>query len=214
MEELNSHTVYKEALYYACTMLIPSLEHYLGEEKRYYGKVKSYLDSIKGAKESGEQKMTDSDKDIYGKVLGLIRIQIKKDFMRLGNRRMSCADRIIIICRWILRIVEIIPDDPEGYKYQKESGTFSRVLEHMFDNIRNNSKNDKFTNLTKLIERSINNGEIGNISLLSIDLINSGLRNRYNDPRKKKELKIKKEKIIKSETKKLIGEIDLDQEDI
>lgn len=173
---LDSHTVYKEALYYICTLLIPNMEYYLEEEGRYYGRVKSYLDSIKLAKSQGEELITDQDKQNYGKILSIIRGQIKKDFSRLGNRRMSCADRIIIIIRWLLKIVDFIP--LENYKFQKQALTFSRIIEHLFDNIRNHSKKDVFNNMTKLIERAINNGEFSDTVLLSINLVNSTLANK------------------------------------
>lgn len=212
IESLDSHTSYKEALYFIVTLLLPNMEHYLEEEGRYYGRVKSYMDSMKLAKSQGDEKINESDKIHYGKILSVIRTQIKKDFNRLGNRKMSCADRIIIMSRWILKIADFIPKD--DYKFQRELTTFSRVLEHMYDNIRNHSKKDNFHVLTKLIERAINNGEYSEKSLLSIDLINEGLRKtRDDDNKRKKKLIIKTEKAILKEDQKLMKEIDFNKEE-
>ena len=103
---IDSFNFYKESLYYLCNLLIPNLEYYLQEEGRYYGRVKSYLDSIKLAEKNGKEKIDDTNTIHYGKVVSLVKNQIKRDFQRLSKRRMSCADRIIILMRWILNLIK------------------------------------------------------------------------------------------------------------
>ena len=205
---IDSFNFYKESLYYLCNLLIPNLEYYLQEEGRYYGRVKSYLDSIKLAEKNGKEKIDDTNTIHYGKVVSLVKNQIKRDFQRLSKRRMSCADRIIILMRWILKIIDFVPS--EDFKFEKESQTYAKILEHLYDNIRNKSKKDTFKVLTKTIERIMNGGEYGNSIVLSIDLVNTGFKKDLEGKRKKKEFQLDNSlEIFSEENSDVLAEVNL-----
>lgn len=142
----------------------------------------------------------------------LIKNQIKRDFQRLSRRKMSCADRIIIMIRWILKIIDFIPS--ENFKFEKESLTFARIIEHLYDNIRNKSKKDTFKVLTKLIEKIMNNGEYGSSMALSIDLINTGFKKDSEGKRKKKEYTLNNSlEILSQRSSIILSEIDLNKKE-
>ena len=205
---IDSFNFYKESLYYLCNLLIPNLEYYLQEEGIYYGRVKSYLDSIKLAEKNGKEKIDDTNTIHYGKVVSLVKNQIKRDFQRLSKRRMSCADRIIILMRWILKIIDFVPY--EDFKFEKESQTYAKILEHLYDNIRNKSKKDTFKVLTKTIERIMNGGEYGNSIVLSIDLVNTGFKKDLEGKRKKKEFQLDNSlEIFSEENSDVLAEVNL-----
>lgn len=114
--------------------------------------------------------------------------------------------------RWILKIIDFIPS--ENFKFEKESLTFTRIIEHLYDNIRNKSKKDTFKVLTKLIEKIMNNGEYGSSMALSIDLINTGFKKDSEGKRKKKEYTLNNSlEILSQRSSIILSEIDLNKKE-
>lgn len=162
---------YKEGIFDVCTYLLSEMKVFLEIENRYYGRVKSYMNNIRDAVKDSEKKTNEEDFDTYGRILYILRPQIYKDFSRLGKKKLSPADRIIVIIHKILSILESIDLQDEIFKYEREARIINKVITKMYDNIRNRGKEDSLYYLTDLIIQSISQERFGKKIYDQLDLI-------------------------------------------
>ena len=148
-----TRTEWKEGLLDVCDFLYTEMIVFLKEENRYFGKVKSYMNNIKDALRRCCLGATQSEIDTRGRVLNQIRGAIYSEFKRLGNRRLSTADRVIVIFRKILELNYRIEPETE-FRFSREMGTMKKVIDKLFDNICLKSKNDSLWKLSTVIQES------------------------------------------------------------
>ena len=160
---------WKEGLIDVCDFLRVEMIQFLSDENRYFGRVKSYMNNIRDALNRVSKDTTEEKAERYGRILGILRSTIYSEFKRLGYRRLSPADRIIVIFRKILEIISDIESD-ENFKYDREVGTLKKVINKLFDNICIRGKYDSLTKLTDLIQSSVLSGEYGKFSCDVLDL--------------------------------------------
>lgn len=162
---------YCEGIYDICSFLYTEMVYFLEKENRYYGKVKSFMNNIRDAFQSSNQKISEEDIEIYGRVLYIVRFQIYKDFTRLGQKKLSPADRIIVLIKNLLDLSDNIIINRDEYKFEKETRTIKKVIYRMFENIRNRGKEDSLYTLSNLINQSITDEKYGKISYNTFDLV-------------------------------------------
>lgn len=162
---------YCEGIYDICSFLYTEMVYFLEKENRYYGKVKSFMNNIRDAFQSSNQKISEEDIEIYGRVLYIVRFQIYKDFTRLGQKKLSPADRIIVLIKNLLDLSDNIIINRDEYKFEKETRTIKKVIYRMFENIRNRGKEDSLYTLSNLINQSIVDEKYGKISYNTFDLV-------------------------------------------
>ncbi len=162
-------TEWKEGLIDVCGFLRIELIQFLKDEGRYHGRVKSFMNNIRDAVAVLESQTTEDEIEVYGRVLSVIRNTISSEFRRLGYRRLSPADRVIVL---IHRIVEILENDTvnENFRYQRELGIIKKVIDKLFDNIRTRGKMDELPTLTDLIKRSMETERCGKFRCDVLDL--------------------------------------------
>lgn len=155
-----------------CSFLHAEMILFLKDEGRYFGKVKSFMNNLRDAFWSFEGGTTEEEMDSYGRVLGVLRSTIYREFRRLGYRRLSSADRVICIMKKILELIdEIELEESEGeFRYTREVNTCRKVINRMFENICIHGKNDDLTILSDLILESANSERYCKFTADMIDL--------------------------------------------
>ena len=146
--------------------LCSSLKLFLEKEGRYLGIVKSYMSSIDNAFERFNSNLEEEDYGIFGKILYLLKPIIVREFSRLRRKKLSEGDCVILIIRKLLLII----GESSDYSHKKEQKTILKVVNKLFDNIRNGGKKDvmyNFSNQVKLLKHS---GAIGKYTLDKLDL--------------------------------------------
>lgn len=167
--------------------LVVDLTEQLKEENRCFGIVKSYLKSISDAYGKIYPDVTEDDIEVYGRILYLLKPLLRKEFKRLVNKKLSHADSIICIIRKLLIIIEEVPE----FIYKKELGTIKKVIDRLYDNIRNRSKKDSLFNLANTIRTFMSEGKVGKYCLDKFTV---------------KDVEIKKEPLSGNNTKFDIGD--------
>jgi hypothetical protein len=152
-----SSPIYAIGILDVIDFLVVDLTEQLKEENRCFGIVKSYLKSINDAYSKIYPNITEDDIEVYGKILYLLKPLLRKEYKRLVNKKLSPADSIICIIRKLLNIIEEVPE----FIYKKELGTIKKVIDRLYDNIRNRSKKDSLFNLANTIRTFMSEGKIG-----------------------------------------------------
>ena len=165
--KLNS-TEWKEGLMDVCGFLRIEMIQFLKDEGRYYGVVKSFLNNLRDSLEHQESKTTPEEIEKYGRVLNLIKSSLCNEFRRLGRRRLSPADRVIVMYKKILELIDEIQVD--NFRYHREISTMKRVIGKLWGNIRNNGKNDSLFALSELIRSSVSKEASGRFRADVLDL--------------------------------------------
>ena len=137
--------------------LFVDMQQLLKEENRCFGIVKSYIHSISEAYRKINEGVGEDKIEIYGKILYLFKPLLRKEYKRLVERRLSPADADIGIMRKILSIIEEVPD----FVHKRELKTIKKVIDKLWENIRNRSKKDNFFNLANQIKTYMSKGQIG-----------------------------------------------------
>lgn len=133
------------------------MKQFLKDEERCFGIVKSYINSIDDAFGKIKADMREEDIPIYGKILYLYKPILRKEFDRLTSKTLSSADAVIVIIRKLLTIIEEVPD----YEHKREVKTIHKIIDKLYDNIRNHAKKDSLYNLGNIIKTYMTEGKIG-----------------------------------------------------
>lgn len=166
--ETVSPLVIKEGILDICGYLCLELKYFLEKENRYYGTLKSYVKDMTISFSRMNQKVSEEDMEIYGKILWVLRPQIYFDFKRLGKKRLSHSDRVMVLMK---RLLDYSGDDLTDFRFQKELGTVHKLVNRMYDNIKNPGKDNKLYSLKELVENSVYSGKIGKVVCNKLDLI-------------------------------------------
>ena len=146
--------------------LCSSLKIFLEKEGRFLGIVKSYMSSIDDAFNRFNNSLEEEDYEVFGRILYLLKPIIIREFSRLKRKRLSEGDCVILIIRKLLTIIEECPE----YSNKKELKTILKIINKLFDNIRNKGKKDVMYNFSNQVKILKNSGNVGKYSLDKLDL--------------------------------------------
>lgn len=163
--------LYSEGLLDITQFLCSELEIFLGEEGRYMGITKSYVHSIHESFSKMNKKVSESDIEVYGKILYLFKPLLKREFRRLKSKKLSSGDSIIVMINKILEI--IFTEKTQQFKYNKELRTIRKIINKFYENIRNPKKKDPLYILSNTIKLYKESGKIGKFPLDQFSLIDS-----------------------------------------
>jgi len=153
--------VYTDSLLDIIDFLFTDLIVLLKEENRCFGIVKSYIHSIYTAYEKIHADTDEDSIETYGRILFLFKPLLKREFNRLVDKRLSPADADICIIRKILGII----DEVEDYHFKREVGTIKKIIDKLWENIRNRAKKDSLFVLASTVRNHKLTGSIGRHSL-------------------------------------------------
>lgn len=178
-----SEDLFSSGLLDITDFLCSSLKEFLNKEERFLGIVKSYINSMDRAYEYFNKDLTESDADIYGKVLFLLKPLIVREFLRLRRKKLSEGDCVILMIR---KILNIIKEEVSEYSHMKEVKTLLKIINRLFDNIKHRSKTDSMYNFSNQIRILLKSGAIGKYQLnkLSLTLL-KGNKEVYSGPESK-----------------------------
>jgi hypothetical protein len=146
--------VYASGLTRLVEYMLVDLNDLLEKEGRRFGIVLSYLDSIY----QECQKMTlDNDDETSERIIYLFKPLILAEHKRLTKKHLSKADSVITLLRKLLEIIQNVTDFP----YQKEIDSLKKIVDKLWDNIRNKSKLTSLENFEKTITDFMEEGVIG-----------------------------------------------------
>lgn len=161
-----SEDLFSSGLIDVTDFLCISLKNFLEKENRFIGIVKSYINSMNSAYERFNSDLCDEDSEIYGRILYLIKPIIIKEFHRLRNKKLSEGDCVILIIRKILNIVL----ENLEYSHKKEAKTLLKIINCMYDNIRNRGKKDSMYIFSNSIKNLKQSGSVGKYSIDQLEL--------------------------------------------
>lgn len=143
-----------------------NLKTFLEKEGRYLGIVKSYTNSMDKAFDKFNEDLSDEDISVFGKILYLLKPTLVREFLRLRNKKLSEGDCTILMIRRLLNIINENPD----YSHKKEVKTLLKIINSMYDNIRNKNKKDSMYNFSNTIKNLKQSGSIGKYSIDTLEL--------------------------------------------
>lgn len=140
---------FNEGLIDIAGFLFFDLKEQLIKESRFKGIMIKYDETIKSLYLNIQRDVTENDIDAFGKQLYMFKLVLKSEQSRLIKKRLSPADSIICLIRKLFIIAkEGIPSD---YKNLDNINKISGIVEKVWENIRNRSKNDSMFSLSNLI---------------------------------------------------------------
>ena len=151
-----STTDWNESLFDVCSFLLTELQCYMEKEGRNFGIVKSYFNSIKEAISKFNNGVSEESINKYGSVLFLLKPILSSSFKKLNLRGLSEADSIIVV---INKILSTIDRDDCIHKHEVE--TVSKVIENLWNNIRNKQKFSSLNFLVNTIKEFREKGYTG-----------------------------------------------------
>jgi len=151
-----STTDWNESLFDVCSFLLTELQSYMEKEGRNFGIVKSYFNSIREAISKFNNGVSEESINKYGSVLFLLKPILSSSFKKLNLRGLSEADSIIVV---INKILSTIDRDDCIHKHEVE--TVSKVIENLWNNIRNKQKFSSLNFLVNTIKEFREKGYTG-----------------------------------------------------
>lgn len=182
---------YCEALLDICQFLHCEMQYFLECDGRFRGGAKTYWCNMREAWKKMNRSVTEEDIELYGQILFILRSSIYKEFSRLKVKRLSAADRIIVIIKKTIEIAkEYIPED---FRFKRELESAYKANMKMYDNIRNWGKKDALYVYSNKVRNAIDDKKVGKYPLDDFDLYHVEFP-------KPKTLEIRGEKMVMSET--------------
>ena len=152
--EYVSPGIYASGLTRLTEYMMADLSDLLEAEGRRFGIVLSYLASIT---QECQKMALENDDETSEKIIFLFKPLIISEYRRLVKKHLSKADSVIVLLVKMLEIISQVPDFP----YQKEIGSLQKIIEKLFDNIRNKAKYTGLDYLEKTITEFMEEGIIG-----------------------------------------------------
>lgn len=182
---------YCEALLDICQFLHCEMKYFLECDGRFRGAAKTFWCNMREAWKRMNLSVSEEDIEKYGRVLFILRSTVYKEFSRLKNRKLSSADRIIVIIKKTLELAKEY--SPEDFRFKRELESAYKANLKMFENIRNWGKKDSLFTYSNKIHHIIDEKRLGNYALDDFDLYHVEFP-------KPKILELRGEKTIMSET--------------
>lgn len=189
-----SEEVYISSLFDTVQFLVFDLETYCKEENRYFGIMPTYFRTMKTEFSSFNRGCTDDLCNIYGKTFYLYKPVIVKEFCKLETRRLSKADRLIVMVK---RILDMLEEEGSKREYVKLDNikNVNIIITKMFDRIRNEGKKAGLNWMIKTMRQNIETGIVGKICIDEFSMQSEiEKREHYKQP-------VKNDGVIMEETK-------------
>lgn len=156
-----SDEVFSNSILDMIHLLFIELSKLLEKENRFFGIVTSYMNSVQDVFDKIDETTNEDDYEVFGRAMYLFKPLIYKSYRKLRKRKVSPADCIIVI---IKSLTEYLKSN-EPIRYQKELKSLDKIITKLFDNIRNNGKNQKLTQLVEFVKYYREIGILGKYSL-------------------------------------------------
>ena len=157
-----SDDVYICGLFDIVQWLVFDMEGFAKEEGRYFGIMPTHFYNMKQAFSRFNKGCTEDMCDIYGKIFYLFKPLIINEYGKLGDRKLSKADRIIVISKRILDLLVSIGEERDHEKLEPMKSV-QEIITKMFNRIRNDGKNIELRRLIALMKQYIDKGVVGKI---------------------------------------------------
>ena len=166
-----SEEVYLSSLFDIVQWLVLDMEEFAKDEGRFFGIMPTYFITMRNSISRFNMNCTEDDCDIYGKVFYLLKPVIVNEFFRLENKKLSKADRLIVISKRLLDLISTIGHEI-GYEIEKLSNIedVNVIITKMFDRIRNDGKNTELKFMTNIMKDFISTGRVGKSEIHSFSM--------------------------------------------
>lgn len=166
-----SEEVYISSLFDIVQWLVLDMEEFAKEEGRFFGIMPTYFMTMRNSISKFNATCTEDDCDIYGKVFYLLKPVIVNEFFRLENKKLSKADRLIVISKRLLDLISTTSKDM-GYEREKLSRIeeVNVIITKMFDRIRNDGKNTELKFMINTMKDFIVSGRVGKSEIHSFSM--------------------------------------------
>ena len=162
--EYVAESIYTSGLMRLVEYLLVDLSDLLETEGRRFGIVISYLTSIYN---ECQKMRLECDDETSGKIIYLFKPLVISEFKRLCRKHVSRADSVIVIIRELLMIIT----ENGNFMYPKEAATLLKIINRLFDNIRNKAKNTNLEHLRKGISDFMDEGIVGKYELEKFSIL-------------------------------------------
>ena len=161
-------TQYQEGILDICDFLVVELTEFLKDEGRYKYRMLDYIKSIRDEFDKTNKNITEEDINIYGRVLYVLNRSIIRDYQRLRMKRLSPADSVLCIMMKLIDVSESLEGGEN--RFIKEQSKIKKVIQKLYDNIRNKAKYDHLWKIENSIRDSVKINKWGTLSLDEFDL--------------------------------------------
>ena len=172
-----SEDVYISGIFDITQWLILDLEEFIKMEKRYFGIMPIYFESLREYYKEFNVDCTEDMCNIYGKIFYLFKPLILEEFRKLEQKHLSQADRVIVIMKRLLDLIDSVAiDHPKKEIFKGVNNIISKI----YDRIRNNGKLTELKYLISSIRDYMERGVIGKIVIDEfglLDEINKRIQN-------------------------------------
>lgn len=150
---------YCEALLDICQFLHLEMQKFLECEGRYRGTAKTLWCNMREAWRRMNLKVDVDNIETYGYVLAYLRKFVYKEFSRLKAKKLSAADRIIVIIKKLLDISKEYTSD--DFRFKRELESAYKGNQKLYENIRNYAKKDPLYTFSDKIRSAIQEKKVG-----------------------------------------------------
>lgn len=172
--------IYINGLVRICRFLIEDLSYYLEQEGRRFGIVLKYFNTIDDNFLYIPEPI--DELGIYNKISFLIKPLILTEFKKLQKRKVTEADAVIIILSKLLPFILEVDTDEE-YEYTDYVKEINRIVQLLFDNIKNRNKKCQLVPLISSLRHYVNCGVVGRVESVYFSLRERSLyRSKLDSP--------------------------------
>lgn len=166
-----SEELYLSGLLDITQWLVLDLEQFLKDEGRFFGIMLTYFNTLKENYKTFNSDCTEDDCDIYGKIMYLFKPIILNEYRKLEQKRLSRADRVIVLMKRILDLLEPIAEK-QGHIKTECIKNINSVITKIYDRIRNNGKLMELKYMTTTMKYYMEEGLVGKICVDEFGLQN------------------------------------------
>jgi hypothetical protein len=157
-----SEELYLSGIFDITQWLVMDLESFIKEEGRFFGIMPVYFNIMKNSYIQFNEGFTDSDCEIYGKIMYLFKPIILHEYKKLEQRRLSKADRIVVIMKRILDLTEELAVS-QGHPKLTAMKQVNEIITKIYDRIKNNGKKLDLRYMITLMKTFYEKGVVGKL---------------------------------------------------
>lgn len=161
-KEIIEKPLYADGVFDILSFLFVDLWELMKEENRFFGIIPVYKQSIQRSFNKVNSSITNFDDiEVYGKILYLFKPIILKNYRKLCSKHLSKADAVIVLINKISEVLE----NTTWFEHKDELKDIRKIVEKLFNNIRNNAKNADLLPLISSINYYMEQGWAGKLAL-------------------------------------------------